>query len=99
MADLHKRSFAKALSWRVLATITTTVLVFLFTGNISLSLGVGIAEFIAKNLLYYIHERVWGTVSWGRVPHPLSNIPVEKELKPEDMKQVVEQLKDLGYID
>ncbi len=99
MKDMHKRSMAKALSWRILATITTALLVLIFTGNISLSIGVGIAEFIMKNLLYYMHERLWGVISWGQVPHPLSDIPVEKELKPEDMKLVVKQLKDLGYID
>jgi len=50
-------------------------------------------------ILYYFHERAWERIRWGRVMHPLSCLPVNKELKPEDLKLIQEQLKDLGYLD
>lgn len=61
----HSRSIAKALTWRVVATITTTLIVFLATGSLSLSLGVGVFDIIIKLLLYYFHERAWAKINWG----------------------------------
>ena len=62
--ETHSRSVAKAFSWRVLGTIATAGLVFLFTRKWSLSLTVGGVEFISKIGLYWLHERIW-----DRVPH------------------------------
>jgi len=67
MADKHVRSISKGISWRVIATITTMSLVFVFTGDVSLSLGIGVFDVILKLIFYYIHERAWNMVTWGRV--------------------------------
>ena len=64
--DTAARSFARAVTWRVLATLTTVILVFVFTGEIFLAVGIGIVEIIAKMLLFFIHERMWDHVTWGR---------------------------------
>jgi len=74
-------------------------IVFLFTRKIILSLGVGFTEIIAKIIFYYLHERIWNKVSWGKDKHPLSSIQVKKELEPEDMERLKSYLKDLGYLD
>ena len=47
------RSMAKAVSWRILATLTTVLLVFAFTGSIDLAFTVGVFEMLAKLLLYF----------------------------------------------
>ena len=60
------RSMAKAVSWRILATLTTVLLVFAFTGSIDLAFTVGVFEMLAKLLLYFLHERVWNRLSFGR---------------------------------
>jgi len=59
MADTHKKSILKAMTWRVLATITTIFLIFIFTGEIILSIEIGILEMIIKLTIYYLHERAW----------------------------------------
>ena len=61
------RSMAKAVSWRILATSTTVLLVFAFTGSIDLAFTVGVVEMLAKLLLYFLHERVWNRLSFGRL--------------------------------
>lgn len=66
MQDTRIRSIAKGLSWRVIATLATIGIVFIFTGNITVSLGVGVIEVIAKIIFYYVHERAWNAVAWGR---------------------------------
>lgn len=64
--ETHKRSVAKAVSWRIVATLTTMFLVFVFTGNLAISGGVGLAEVILKTIIYYAHERVWNATDFGR---------------------------------
>jgi adenylylsulfate kinase len=65
--ETRKRSLAKSISWRIFATLITMLLVFAFTGNLAVSGGVGVTELISKIALYYIHERVWNILRFGRV--------------------------------
>jgi len=60
------RSLLKAVSWRIVATLTTIFLVFIFTGNLLVSGSVGFFELFLKILIYYIHERVWNLSNFGR---------------------------------
>ena len=76
MEDTHTRSFVKGLSWRVIATITTMILVFIFTENLTITLGVGIFDILAKLIFYYVHERVWLKVHWGK------DVEAEKSVAP-----------------
>jgi len=66
MNDRHRRSIAKAVSWRIMATFITSALVFIFTGLWTISLAVGFTEFLIKSLVFYIHERIWFKIRWGR---------------------------------
>ncbi|MBZ9569536.1 DUF2061 domain-containing protein [Patescibacteria group bacterium] len=67
MKDNYQRSIIKSISWRFVATLTTMIIIFAFTGKIMLSLGVGFFEAISKIILYYIHERFWNKISWGQL--------------------------------
>jgi uncharacterized membrane protein len=67
LMETHVRSIAKAVSWRVVATLTTVLLVFVFTGNLLVSGGVGLTELLSKLLIYYVHERVWNAIGFGRI--------------------------------
>jgi uncharacterized membrane protein len=64
--ESHKRTFAKTVTFRIVATFTTMLIVFLFTGQWLLSVGIGLVEFISKLVIYYFHERAWERVNWGR---------------------------------
>ena len=66
MADQKKRTIAKTVSWRAVATLTTFAIVFAATGEFALSVGVGAIEVVSKMALYYGHERLWMGVAWGR---------------------------------
>jgi len=65
--ETHFRSLAKGVGWRALATLTTILLVFAFTGKLALALEVGGLEVIAKIALYYAYERIWNSITWGRL--------------------------------
>lgn len=60
----------KALSWRTWATITTAIIVFIFTGEVALAITVGFLEVFAKMGLYFFHERLWHKISFGKKEIP-----------------------------
>ena len=67
MRDSHSRSFVKGVSWRALGTIDTITLSYIVTGSISNSIKIGVTEVLTKIVLYYLHERVWDTIAFGRI--------------------------------
>ena len=64
--DARRRSWAKALTWRIIGTVVTIVGFGLATGDWVLASGVGLLLNLIKSVIYYAHERVWERVSWGR---------------------------------
>ncbi len=96
--DGHTRSIVKAVSYRVCAAIVTMSIVFAFTRKPLISVMAGLVEAVAKMFFYYIHERAWSYIKFGRQEHPLSSLPVNKPLKEDDMEIIKNKLKDLGYL-
>ncbi|MGD2103806.1 MAG: DUF2061 domain-containing protein [Anaerolineae bacterium] len=96
--DHQWRSILKTISWRVIATGTTTSLVYLFTGKLHLAIEVGLLEVVLKLLFYYLHERGWESIAWGQMEHPLASLPVKRPLQPKDRRIIEHRLKELGYL-
>jgi uncharacterized membrane protein len=61
-----KRSVAKTISWRMVVIVSDSVVVYALTHKIELALSVMAATNLASIFLYYIHERVWNNIVWGR---------------------------------
>jgi len=97
--DAHYRSIIKAFTWRVLATMTTMSIVFAFTRKVLLSVGVGVVEVIVKLTVYYLHERLWLLIPFGKRDHPLSELSIKEDLKREDIEEIKSKLAELGYIE
>jgi uncharacterized membrane protein len=62
----HGRSLMKAVSWRTVGTLDTFIISFFITGKASLAGGIAAVEVVTKIMIYYLHERVWAMVPWGR---------------------------------
>ena len=69
-AETHRRSLLKAISWRVTGTLDTFLLSWLITGHAATAGGIAASEVLTKIALYYLHERVWALVPWGRPARP-----------------------------
>lgn len=54
-----KRHLAKAVTWRIIASITTAAIAFMFGLPPKAVGAVFVADLIIKFVMYYIHERVW----------------------------------------
>ncbi len=66
MTESHARSIAKAVSYRLLGSATTALIVYVTTKNTAISAGAGAADMFLKIGLYFLHERIWDRISFGR---------------------------------
>ncbi|MGZ8364219.1 MAG: DUF2061 domain-containing protein [Caulobacteraceae bacterium] len=64
--DGHLRSVIKAFSWRFVGSLDTFLLSWLITGKAHYAVTIAGGEALTKIVLYYIHERVWNRITWGR---------------------------------
>jgi len=64
--ETNKRSLVKTISFRIVATIATMIIVLILTGNLVLMGIVAGIDLLSKSIIYYIHERVWDKISWGK---------------------------------
>lgn len=71
LLEAHWRSILKGVSWRITGTIDTIFWAAVITGEITIAMYIGAAELITKVILFYLHERVWMLIKWGRKPHNL----------------------------
>lgn len=65
MKSKHRRSVAKAITWRMTGTLDTFIIAWLVTGSATVGAAIGGIEAVTKTFLYYGHERVWERISFG----------------------------------
>ena len=68
--ETRRRSFVKALSWRVFATLITMVVAFSMTGELAFAAKIGLIDTGVKLFVYFAHERVWQRVRFGKIDSP-----------------------------
>lgn len=61
------RSFLKGVSWRFFGTMDTIIISWLISGVPLGAVKLGFSEVVTKIFLYYIHERIWRLIIWGRI--------------------------------
>jgi len=67
MTEKPYRSLTKAVSWRLTGTLDTIIISFLITGEIKMAVSIGFIELFTKICLYYLHERIWNKIQFGRM--------------------------------
>ena len=77
VTETSARSIIKGFTWRLIATFSTIFIAYLITGQTKIALQIGVIEFVAKIAVYYLHERIWLRISFGK--KNLSS-PVEFEI-------------------
>lgn len=68
--ETHLRSIAKAVSWRLGGTIVTFLVTLIVSGQIELAAKVGLVDTMAKLAAFYLHERLWHRINFGRTKAP-----------------------------
>ncbi len=63
--DTTKRSLVKAILWEVIAFLVATLILYVFTHNLTTSLMINVSIFIIKVIGLYLYERIWCKIKWG----------------------------------
>jgi uncharacterized membrane protein len=66
MTETKKRTVVRMLTYRLTAWLFTIFWTYLFTGNLGEATGFATMLHILLSIDYYIHERVWLKIKWGR---------------------------------
>jgi uncharacterized membrane protein len=64
--ESNSRSIVKAISYRILGSATTGLIFYILTGKGGLSVGAGILDVVLKIGVYFVHERIWDRIQYGR---------------------------------
>ena len=67
MRTMRTRSWAKSFSWRIVATLTTLITVYIVTGELLIAGTISGIDCVIKLVLYYFHERAWDYTDLGRI--------------------------------
>jgi uncharacterized membrane protein len=65
--DRPIKSIVKSITWRIVGTIDTMIISYILTGSKGTALSIGSIEVFTKMFLYFLHERIWTSVRWGRM--------------------------------
>ncbi len=97
--DTRIRSWTKSIVWRIIGILLLGGITQLVTRDWREMTLITAAFHAIRVVLYYVHERVWEHVGWGRVKHPLAHLPVREGLTPQDLDIIAQRLRELGYLE
>ena len=66
MIDSAKRSFSKALSWKLLGFSVLMLVAYVITGSLKETGFVAILYHFLMLVLFMFHERAWNKIKWGK---------------------------------
>lgn len=61
-----KRSLLKSMTWRLVAIVSTLLIGYWLTRSWEFALSLTVVSNVINFILYYVHERVWLQVDWGK---------------------------------
>lgn len=68
--ETHYRSVVKALTWRTGGTIVTCFVAWVLTGNLDIAAKIGALDTLIKIGAFYVHERLWNRLNFGKQKQP-----------------------------
>ena len=61
------RSLAKTVTYRLISSAIGFIVVWMISDSVKTGAMFSVAELVYKPLQYYIHERLWQHVKWGKM--------------------------------
>ena len=66
MKETTARSVVKTISWRITGSGATFAISYAVLGDITVSGTIAVIQLTFNTLLYFVHERAWNLITWGR---------------------------------
>lgn len=68
--ESHRRSIIKAVSYRCFGTMLTASIALAYTQDLKWAAAIGASDALIKTAFFYVHERVWNRIQFGRPQIP-----------------------------
>jgi uncharacterized membrane protein len=66
LSDAKRRSLAKTITYRLLNIFLDIIVVYPLTHRVDITTGVVIFTNVASTIGYFLHERAWSHIHWGK---------------------------------
>jgi uncharacterized membrane protein len=66
LGDTNARSLVKTICWRITGSGATFLIAYLMIGNFAIAGTIGMIQLVSNTILYYVHERIWNKIPWGK---------------------------------
>jgi uncharacterized membrane protein len=64
--EIQWRTWGKVISWRIILTFVNFTYTYIATGNWKAGLAVAGMAAVFNYIIYWVHERVWNRINWGK---------------------------------
>jgi len=64
--ESSRRTFAKAITWQCVGIISMIGLAYIHSGSVIEAISLAFSASATGFIFYFIHERAWSKISWGR---------------------------------
>jgi uncharacterized membrane protein len=96
LKDSKKRTLVKAIIWRLIATACTFLLLVIFGESLNKALIMAACDLFFKTLIYYIYERCFVKIKWGRKIKKINDLgKYTYDKLPEDIENMEEDIENL----
>lgn len=64
--ETQTRSITKSVTYRILVIISDLVVIYALTHRVFDAVAITVLTNIASTIFYFLHERLWNDIAWGR---------------------------------
>jgi uncharacterized membrane protein len=64
--ETKMRSFVKSGTFRIIVIIADLIVIYALTKEVTTTLALTVFTNFSSTFLYFLHERFWNQVTWGR---------------------------------
>lgn len=68
--ETHLRTILKAATWRIGGLVMTLTVAWAVTGRGDIAMAIGLVDTCVKLVAFYVHERIWLKLKFGRAKAP-----------------------------
>ncbi|MBI5724447.1 MAG: DUF2061 domain-containing protein [Planctomycetes bacterium] len=65
--ETRLRTVVKSLTWRICGLLVTVATAWIITRNVEIAASIGAVDTAVKIVAYYLHERMWLKIRFGRL--------------------------------
>jgi uncharacterized membrane protein len=65
--ETHLRTLVKTITYRIIIIVSIFTITYFTTGEISDALAITSITAVTGTILYYLHERIWNNIHWGKL--------------------------------